>query len=560
MAALLPLFRYAAGAASVVADGELLGRFADGRDEAAFAELVRRHGPVVFRVCRRLVGPDAAEDAFQAAFLVLATRPDAARAAGSVAGWLVGVAGRVARQMRRAAGRRARHESAAARCDEQHDPPDLTDQFRALDEEIARLPDRLRDPIVLCLLRGLTQDEAAAELGRDARTLRRRLARAKEVLRARLERRGVVPVVAAALASGAGAVTAAVPGALAARTVAVVFDFLTGGAGAARSMPVVVAKGVAMTMLTRKLTHVVAALAAGLIGLGAVLAGDKPLPAPPEGARKAPAAPPAPPVMPQEAAPQDHLDWAKNEARRNAIVAAGSPAGAEPSILIDALCIKVPSAFCERCGLEETPGGAGVWNLSPRETRMFTALLRAEPGKEVVSRPQMMVADKQAGLFQVGQEVPYTVVEPPKPGVAFPVTKVEYKSVGVTLRVAPRIAADGRSILLRSEAESTQVGPPVDLGNGTTAPVFNTQSNQTTVLVPDAGTVVLRTGTTTTGTVLQLPDGTKKAGKKEMIDELWVLTAHIVRPAGKKPAAAPKPAPGVPLPTPAAQPPAPVKP
>src|SRR4051812_3386228 len=98
MATLLPLLRSAAATASIVGDDELLERFTTGRDEAAFTELVRRHGPVVLRVCRRLVGPDAAEDAFQAVFLVLATRLDAARAAGSVAGWLVGVAGRVARQ------------------------------------------------------------------------------------------------------------------------------------------------------------------------------------------------------------------------------------------------------------------------------------------------------------------------------------------------------------------------------------------------------------------------------------------------------------------------------
>ncbi|HEX4610185.1 MAG TPA: sigma factor, partial [Urbifossiella sp.] len=114
MAAVLSLYRHAALGRPPAADGELLDRFAADRDEAAFAELVRRHGPVVYRVCRRLVGPDAAEDAFQAAFLVLATRPAAARAAGSVGGWLVGVAGRVACQMRRAAGRRARHEAAAA--------------------------------------------------------------------------------------------------------------------------------------------------------------------------------------------------------------------------------------------------------------------------------------------------------------------------------------------------------------------------------------------------------------------------------------------------------------
>ena len=112
MAALLTIFRHAARhathAEAPAPDRELLDRFAVGRDEPAFAELVRRHGPVVYRICRRLVGTSAADDAFQATFLVLATRLDAARAAGSVGGWLIGVAGRVARQMRRSAGRRAR--------------------------------------------------------------------------------------------------------------------------------------------------------------------------------------------------------------------------------------------------------------------------------------------------------------------------------------------------------------------------------------------------------------------------------------------------------------------
>src|SRR5579885_2581487 len=82
-------------------DADLLRRFVADRDPDAFAELVRRHGPVVYRVCRRLLGPAAADDAFQATFLVLATRPGSVRQAGSVGSWLVGVAGRVARQMRK---------------------------------------------------------------------------------------------------------------------------------------------------------------------------------------------------------------------------------------------------------------------------------------------------------------------------------------------------------------------------------------------------------------------------------------------------------------------------
>src|SRR5438067_12934957 len=88
-------------AADDAPDADLLRRFADARDEPAFAELVRRHGPVVYRICRRLLGSTAADDAFQATFLVLACHARRVRKAGSVGSWLVGVAGRVARQMRR---------------------------------------------------------------------------------------------------------------------------------------------------------------------------------------------------------------------------------------------------------------------------------------------------------------------------------------------------------------------------------------------------------------------------------------------------------------------------
>src|SRR5688572_1633436 len=81
-------------------DADLLRRFVETRDEPAFAELVRRHGPVVYRVCRQLLGAASADDAFQATFLVLACKANRVRKAGSVGSWLVGVAGRVARQMR----------------------------------------------------------------------------------------------------------------------------------------------------------------------------------------------------------------------------------------------------------------------------------------------------------------------------------------------------------------------------------------------------------------------------------------------------------------------------
>src|SRR5581483_11358689 len=282
-------------------DADLLRRFVAGRDPDAFAELVRRHGPVVYRVCRRLLGSSAADDAFQAPFLVLATRPDSVRQAGSVGSWLVGVAGRVARQMRKrerrfaASGGRQPPESAPRGADAPRSP-ELVEQFRILDEELTRLPDRLRGPVVVCLLEGRTQEQAVAELGGSARTLRRRLDEAKRLLRLRLERRGVVPAVAAGLAAGVGEAAATVPADLPARTAAVVFDFLAGGA-AASAPPAVIAKGVAMGTLARKVKLLMATAAVGTTALGVGLAGDEPKPvAQPSPGVTVPAPAPARPV------------------------------------------------------------------------------------------------------------------------------------------------------------------------------------------------------------------------------------------------------------------------
>jgi RNA polymerase sigma factor (sigma-70 family) len=568
MAALLTLFRHATRTAPAVPDSELLSRFANERDEDAFAELVQRHGPVVYRICRRLVGPDAAEDAFQAVFLVLATRLQAARGANSVGGWLVGVAGRVARQMRRATHRRSRHETAAteSRPVEVVEPPgDLTEQFRVLDEELARLPDYLRDPVVLCFLQGRTQEQAAAELGRDARTLRRRLDRAKSVLRARLERRGVLPAVAAALVGGAGSVCADVPAALAERTVSMVFDFLTGGTAAAGSAPVVLAKGVATTMLTRKLMSSVVAVAAGLIGLGVVFAGDGPPVAAPTTPAALPtptaAAPPAkvpmanpimPPLLP--AAPATEFDWQKEETRRRGAVAGVRATDGDRIVLIEAMCLRVPAGFCERSGLTAEESSL-AWILTQREQRMFTALLRAEKlqgGLDVLTRPMMTALDGQTAHCEVGHqaEVVTGLEAETKDGKTVYKAKLSKVDLGVVLRVTPKIAASGQ-VQLRIE---TQISELVGTGSPLAVPVVpaggnadggklgtvplghlgtNKQAVQATVIVTDTGTVILRT---------ELPTA---RGAKPAHETLWVLTTHIIRNDKDK-----KPAAGGPAPTP----------
>jgi RNA polymerase sigma factor (sigma-70 family) len=200
-----------------LADGELLERFAARREEAAFAALVRRHGPLVLGVCRRVLhNRHDAEDAFQAAFLALARHAGAVGRRGSVGGWLHRVAYRAAVRARARALKREEHERRAAQRTTADPLAELTGRelLALLDEELQRLPDVYREPLVLCYLEGRTRDEAAREFGCSLGTMKRRLERAREVLRARLTARGVAlpaALLAGALApeAGSGAVPAA---------------------------------------------------------------------------------------------------------------------------------------------------------------------------------------------------------------------------------------------------------------------------------------------------------------------------------------------------------------
>jgi RNA polymerase sigma factor (sigma-70 family) len=231
------------------ADGRLLRRFAQTRDDAAFAELVRRLGPMVLGVCRRVTGDDhLAEDSFQAAFLVLARRPEAVRAPGTVGGWLYGVAVRVAQKARAMSARRRTREvtvpSVPERAGEPAEPPDA-DALRALDEEVAALPDHLRAAVVACELGGATRADAAARLGVPEGTLSSRLARAKKLLADRLRRRGVALGAAGLAVLG----HAAVPPRLAAKTSA-----LAAAAGPIPPAVAALSNGVFRTMFLQKLT------------------------------------------------------------------------------------------------------------------------------------------------------------------------------------------------------------------------------------------------------------------------------------------------------------------
>ena len=164
--------------------------------EAAFEALVARHGPMVLGVCRRaLADPDDVEDAFQATFLVLVRRARSVRVGDSLGRWLYGVARRVAAKARarseraRAAVRTARRSSRSPRSR----PADRVELLAALDEEVSRLPEKYRAPVVLCHLEGLSHAEAAARLRWPVGTVSGRLSRARDLLRDRLVRRGLAP-------------------------------------------------------------------------------------------------------------------------------------------------------------------------------------------------------------------------------------------------------------------------------------------------------------------------------------------------------------------------------
>jgi RNA polymerase sigma factor (sigma-70 family) len=195
------------GTVGSLTDGQLLSRFITRRgedSEAAFEELMQRHGPMVLRVCRAMLGdPLSAEDAFQATFLVLAQRARSIRRRDSVSSWLFGVARRVAAHARLSAARsRCGERLAAARTPEAYLPANRGDEWEALLEETERLPDRLRSVVVLCYLEGLTYEAAAQQLGLSEGAVRGRLARARDQLRQRLTHRGM-PIPAGFIAAGA---------------------------------------------------------------------------------------------------------------------------------------------------------------------------------------------------------------------------------------------------------------------------------------------------------------------------------------------------------------------
>jgi RNA polymerase sigma factor (sigma-70 family) len=252
-----------AGSATVagLSDADLLARFALRRDataEAAFEALVARHGPMVLATCRRALRDRAdADDAFQASFLVLARKAGTLRVAGTIGPWLHAVACRVCLKARVVA-RKRRGREAGSPVEVESTAEDATsiDIRPAVHEELGRLPEKYRAPVVLCHLEGLTHEQAAAALRWPVGTVNGRLSRAREILRDRLSRRGLGVPSTAIVAALSTREASAVPAAL----ISTVICAAT-GAGVSSSV-LHLTRGVSIAMLMNRLKVMSLALSA----------------------------------------------------------------------------------------------------------------------------------------------------------------------------------------------------------------------------------------------------------------------------------------------------------
>jgi RNA polymerase sigma factor (sigma-70 family) len=248
-------------------DGELLERFIARRDEVAFEALLRRHGPMVLGVCRRALRNEAdAEDAFQATFLVLVRKAATVVPRALVGNWLYGVARNTALKAKAMNRKRSAKESEAAAMPGPEAPAEDWPELQAvLDEELSRLPEKYRVPIVLCEVEGKALKDAAQQLGWPRGTVASRLARGRGLLARALARRGM------AISGGALAAPACVPAAVIKATLNAASCVGAGQALAAGAISANVAaltEGVIKAMLVAKLKMATAVLLVVTAGLG----------------------------------------------------------------------------------------------------------------------------------------------------------------------------------------------------------------------------------------------------------------------------------------------------
>jgi len=270
-----PILRF--GVAGDLSDSHLLQRYLTGRDgaeQAAFSALVERHGPMVLSVCRQVLGNrHDAQDAFQATFLVLARKAGSVHNGESLASWLHGIALRVAvRAKVDEARRRVRERRCATMmAKESGDQAVRSEPFTELHEEIARLPQRYREAVVLCYLEGLTSEQAAVRIGCPTGTVWSRLSTARQRLRGRLVRRGVAVPAALLAAELTPPASAALSRALLDATVGASLGFVgrrAAEAALASQLAITLARGVLYAMTISKLKTLGAAALACALALG----------------------------------------------------------------------------------------------------------------------------------------------------------------------------------------------------------------------------------------------------------------------------------------------------
>jgi RNA polymerase sigma factor (sigma-70 family) len=266
---------FGAGTLVGLSDAELLCRYADSRDGSAFAALVARHGPLVAATCRAVLrNHHDVEDAFQATFLVLARRAGSIRVGDALGGWLHRVAYRVAVQRNVEVRRRRRYEAEEPdmAIPDARRPRLVFDVRSILHEEVDRLPESQRLPVILCDLEGLTYEQAAGRLRSTVPTLYHRLAKGRKRLRDRLIRRGVTAAATgAAMELSRATATAAVPAAWAQAAVAVA----TGGPIPAMSATLTYTLIRSLLMARIKIAAVAALAVAGLVSVGITTSGAR---------------------------------------------------------------------------------------------------------------------------------------------------------------------------------------------------------------------------------------------------------------------------------------------
>jgi len=319
-----------ASALSKLPDGVLLARYASRGDssEAAFAALVARHGALVMRACRSILGNQCdAEDAFQATFLILVRRCRALWVGDSLGVWLHRVASRVALRARALAARRKQREADAATTrTEFHEARNSDDIGPILHAEIERLPARYRSAVVLCDLEGRTQEQAARQLGCPVGTIKSRLSRARERLKERLLRRGIAPAAAGLGALNADRSAFAIPPDLALATARFATIHAPDLGAVAPSVLSLVQSEVRAMMLHSFVARSLPILMFAAAATGAiVMAADRPIPRPAEIDVRAALAAPVPPVKPIKKELQPFQGFWKMELCDSAAEGFGAP-------------------------------------------------------------------------------------------------------------------------------------------------------------------------------------------------------------------------------------------